>query len=203
MASGLRAKLNAIGAAAPRVEKKPPRPGGVACYGARVPLDLRLRALDSDGLRRIGWQGRVFDIEKCLFLDTETTGLSGGAGTVAFLVGVGYFDGDEMTVEQYLMRDYDEEAFVLSRVADRIRERGTLCTFNGSTFDLPLLEVRYTMQRMRSSQLPLASATGITVFCVPFFASIGHWKPTHECWWMQAGRPLYGIEFRRNGAWNG
>ena len=43
----------------------------------------------------------------------------------------------------------------------------------------------------------------MTVFCEPFFASMGHWKPTHACWWMQAGRPLYGTELRRNGAWNG
>ena len=60
-----------------------------------------------------------------------------------------------------------------------------------------------TMARMRSSQFPLARATGMTVFCEPFFASMGHWKPTHACWWMQAGRPLYGTELRRNGAWNG
>ena len=67
MASGLRAKLNAIAAAAPRVEAKPPRAGGVACYAHRQALDARLRDLDHDGLRRIGWQGCSFTLEKCLF----------------------------------------------------------------------------------------------------------------------------------------
>ena len=87
--------------------------------------------------------------EEICFLDTETTGLSHGAGTVAFLVGVGYFEEDAFVVRQYLMRDYDEEAFVLSRVSEDMQRSKLLCTFNGQTFDLPLLEVRYTMQRMR------------------------------------------------------
>ncbi len=86
MASGLRAKLNAIGAAAPRAEKRPARTGGVAIYTSRTQADAYLEAPDADGLRRIGWNGGAFDIRRCLFLDTETTGLSGGAGTVAFLV---------------------------------------------------------------------------------------------------------------------
>lgn len=88
--------------------------------------------------------------EDVLFLDTETTGLSHGAGTVAFLVGVGFFEEDAFVVRQYLMRDYDEEPFVLSHVAEHLRRSRLICTFNGASFDLPLLEVRYTMQRMRS-----------------------------------------------------
>ena len=88
--------------------------------------------------------------EDILFLDTETTGLSHGAGTVAFLVGVGFFEGDGFHVEQYLMRDYDEEIFVLRHVAPRLASCGLLCTFNGASFDIPLLENRFTMQRMRS-----------------------------------------------------
>ncbi len=149
MASGLRAKLNAIAAVAPRVEAKPPRAGGVACYAHRQPLDARLRDLDHDGLRRIGWQGRSFTLEKCLFLDTETTGLSGGAGTVAFLVGVGYAEGDEFVVEQYLMKDYCDEADMLDRLARRMERFDAVCTFNGKNFDLPLLKTRFTMCRMR------------------------------------------------------
>jgi len=149
MASGLRAKLNAIGAAAPRAEKKPERQCGLLCYAHRVRADERLFHLDVDGLRRIGWTGAKFDIRRCIFIDTETTGLSGGAGTVAFLVGVGYFTDECFIVRQYLMRDYDEEQFLLAHTAFDIREKKLLCTFNGATFDLPLLEVRFTMQRMR------------------------------------------------------
>ena len=149
MASGLRARLNAMAAAAPRVEKKPPRAGGVACYAHRVPLDPRLRDLDGDGLRRIGWQGGRFHLEKCLFLDTETTGLSGGAGTVAFLVGIGYAEGDDFVVEQYLMKDYADEADMLDQLARRMERFDAVCTFNGRNFDLPLLQTRFTMCRMR------------------------------------------------------
>lgn len=149
MASGLRAKLNAIGAAAPRVEKKPQRPCGVVFYAHRSPADERLFSLSIDGLRRIGWQGKPFDIHRCLFLDTETTGLSGGAGTVAFLVGLGFVEGGEFVVEQYLMRDYADEAEMLSRIADRMDGCDAVCTFNGKNFDLPLLQTRFTMCRMR------------------------------------------------------
>lgn len=149
MASGLRAKLNAINAAAPRVEKKPLRAGGVAVYGDCRAADERLFHLDADGLRRIGWQGRPFDIRKCLFLDTETTGLSGGAGTVAFLVGVGFIEDDSFVVEQYLMKDYADEAEMLDKLSRRMEGFDSVCTFNGKNFDLPLLSTRFTMCRMR------------------------------------------------------
>lgn len=151
MASGLRAKLNAIGAAVPRAEKKPVRTGGVAFYADSRPADERLFCMEADGLRRIGWNGRAFDVRRCLFLDTETTGLSGGAGTVAFLVGLGFVQDDRFVVEQYLMRDYSDEIEMLSRIAGRMQEFDCICTFNGKNFDLPLLQTRFTMCRMRES----------------------------------------------------
>ena len=99
MASGLRAKLNMMRSSAP-VEATPRR-GGLICHVTREPLDPAILDLPSTGLRRIGWCGPRFDIRRCLFLDTETTGLSGGAGTVAFLVGVGYVEGEALVIEQY------------------------------------------------------------------------------------------------------
>lgn len=149
MASGLRAKLNAIGAAASGSVKQAPRHGGVAIYSDRRAADMRLFALEADGLRRIGWNGRAFDVRRCLFLDTETTGLSGGAGTVAFLVGLGFVQGEDFIVEQYLMRDYADEADMLAQIARRMRDFNSICTFNGNHFDLPLLQTRFTMCRMR------------------------------------------------------
>ena len=92
--------------------------------------------------------------EEICFLDTETTGLSHGAGTVAFLVGIGFFDANGFTVRQFLMRDYDEEPFLLARTAEETGKRKLLCTFNGASFDLPMLESRYTMNRMRDQWLP-------------------------------------------------
>ncbi len=87
--------------------------------------------------------------EQFLFLDTETTGLSRGAGTVAFLVGIGFIHGHELIVRQYLMRDYDEEIFVLRHVLSHFENSPVLVTFNGRTFDMPLLQSRCIMQRMR------------------------------------------------------
>ena len=86
--------------------------------------------------------------ERLLFLDTETTGLSHGAGTVAFLVGVGEIENGELIVRQYLMRDYDEEPFVLRRVQQDLSACQALVTFNGRSFDMPLLQTRFVMQRM-------------------------------------------------------
>lgn len=148
MASGLRAKLKAIGTTndTPKAEM---RRGGLECYVSRQDIEPGLFDLSSTALRRIGWSGRAFDVRKCLFLDTETTGLSGGAGTVAFLVGVGFIENDAFVIEQYLMKDYSDEPDLIDRLANRMERFDCVCTFNGKTFDMPLLEARFTMCRMR------------------------------------------------------
>jgi uncharacterized protein YprB with RNaseH-like and TPR domain len=90
---------------------------------------------------------QLHDPEKWLFLDTETTGLSGGTGTYAFLIGIAWWDSGGLQVEQFLMRDFSEEHSVLLELADRLAQRPVLVTFNGKTFDWPLLESRYLMTR--------------------------------------------------------
>src|ERR1700692_3809790 len=85
--------------------------------------------------------------EKWLFLDTETTGLAGGTGTYAFLVGLAWWDAGGLQTEQLFMRDFAEEHSVLHDVAARLAERPVLVTFNGKSFDWPLLENRFTMTR--------------------------------------------------------
>src|SRR5579863_2825598 len=87
------------------------------------------------------------DPEKWLFLDTETTGLAGGTGTFAFLVGIAWWDSGGLQVEQLMMRDFSEEYSLLVELAARIAERPVLVTFNGKSFDWPLLESRYLMTR--------------------------------------------------------
>jgi uncharacterized protein YprB with RNaseH-like and TPR domain len=87
------------------------------------------------------------DPMKWLFLDIETTGLAGGTGTYAFLVGLAWWDGGGITVEQLFMRDHAEEHSVLLEIASRVRERPVLVTFNGKSFDWPLLETRFRMTR--------------------------------------------------------
>lgn len=85
--------------------------------------------------------------EKWLFLDTETTGLAGGTGTYAFLIGLAWWDAGGLQVEQLFMRDFAEEHSVLCQLAARLIERPVLVTFNGKTFDWPLLENRFRMTR--------------------------------------------------------
>jgi len=87
------------------------------------------------------------DHSKWLFLDTETTGLSGGTGTYAFLIGLAWWDAGALQVEQLFMRDFAEEYSLLHELAARVAERPVLVTFNGKTFDWPLLDSRFKMTR--------------------------------------------------------
>ncbi len=84
------------------------------------------------------------------YLDTETTGLAGGTGTCAFLVGLGTIEGSQFVVRQFFIRDYPEERAMLHALAEALRSCEGLVTFNGKTFDLPLLETRFTLARMAS-----------------------------------------------------
>ncbi|HWN45576.1 MAG TPA: ribonuclease H-like domain-containing protein [Thermoanaerobaculia bacterium] len=86
---------------------------------------------------------------RLLYLDTETTGLAGGTGTYAFLVGVGFFDGDEFEVRQFFMRDLDEEPALLTVLEEIFRKFDGFVTYNGAGFDLPLLETRFVLGRRR------------------------------------------------------
>ncbi|HTM51890.1 MAG TPA: ribonuclease H-like domain-containing protein [Bryobacteraceae bacterium] len=83
------------------------------------------------------------------FLDTETTGLAGGAGTYAFLVGVGSIDEEGFRVRQFFMRDFADEASLLGGLADYLSRFDVLITYNGKSYDQPLLETRYRMARAR------------------------------------------------------
>jgi uncharacterized protein YprB with RNaseH-like and TPR domain len=92
-------------------------------------------------------EARLLEGRGLLFLDTETTGLAGGTGTYAFLVGVGSIHPDGVVVEQYFMRDFDEEPALLAALGPRLIEAAAVVTFNGTGFDLPLLETRFVLAR--------------------------------------------------------
>jgi uncharacterized protein YprB with RNaseH-like and TPR domain len=83
-----------------------------------------------------------------LFVDLETTGLAGGAGTYAFLVGCGWFDGGAFRIRQYLMANPAVERSMLGSIAKLAAAAGTVVTYNGKTFDLPLIETRYLFHRL-------------------------------------------------------
>jgi hypothetical protein len=117
------------------------RHGDQSLRAARDAAPQALALLSRDG---VAAEGR-----RLLYLDTETTGLAGGTGTYAFLVGVGFFDGDDFEVRQFFMRDLDEEPALLSALEAMFREFDGFVTYNGAGFDLPLLETRFVLGRRR------------------------------------------------------
>lgn len=107
---------------------------------------LSLLALDPSLFR--------LDPGSALYLDTETTGLGGGAGVLAFLVGVAWFEGDHLALEQWLLEDPAQEGAMLSVLEERLARASMLVTFNGKSFDWPLLAGRYVMNRRPVPSLP-------------------------------------------------
>lgn len=107
---------------------------------------------DSDILAVLGGAGcEGLGAGRLLYLDTETTGLSGGAGTVAFLVGAGFFEGETFTVRQYFIRDYNEEEAMLTELQRLFDRHQGFVTFNGKAFDINLLQSRFISNRLKPS----------------------------------------------------
>lgn len=122
---------------------------GRFCVRDLAPLDMgRIAVLANDPLL----QG--FDYRDALFFDTETTGLAGGTGTVAFLIGLGWFAGDGFVTRQLFARDYAEERATLLDLISLLGERRFLVSFNGKAFDANLLASRFIMNRLHN---PLAA----------------------------------------------
>src|SRR5258708_3840469 len=98
---------------------------------------------------RSGWASDArlgkMPIESFAFLDTETSGLAGGTGTYAFLIGAGRFVDGEFVLQQFFMRDPTEESAVLEGLSQFLAPAQALVTFNGKAFDAPLLVTRYTL----------------------------------------------------------
>jgi uncharacterized protein YprB with RNaseH-like and TPR domain len=113
----------------------------------QLPLRSALEA-PPDVLRLLSRQSPSESAPKrLLYLDTETTGLAGGTGTYAFLVGAGFFEGDRFVLAQYFMRDLDEEPALISAMAALLADFDGVVTYNGRGFDLPLLETRFILSR--------------------------------------------------------
>lgn len=100
---------------------------------AKLALDVELERIDP---RRL------------LFLDTETTGLAGGTGTIPFLIGLAWFEDESLRIEQLLLRAPGEETPLLRRLAERVAEASALVSYNGKSYDWPLLRNRFVLNRV-------------------------------------------------------
>ena len=98
---------------------------------------------------------RALELDRCAFLDVETTGLAGGVGTYAFLVGIGWFEGGDFRIRQIFMRDYSEEPALIALIEETMRPLSGIVSFNGKAFDVPVLETRFIMSRRH---FPLSEA---------------------------------------------
>jgi hypothetical protein len=116
------------------------------------PVAVRREWFPDDGSQEVGSLSTCLgfapeDLRRPLFLDTETTGLSGGTGTVAFLVGLAWRDGDGLALAQFFLCDFDQEQALLWAVGQCISEAGVLVSYNGRSFDWPLLQTRLVLRR--------------------------------------------------------
>jgi uncharacterized protein YprB with RNaseH-like and TPR domain len=121
----------------------------------RVELDVA-RTVSSEALASLALDRALADCapRAALYLDTETTGLAGGTGTIPFLIGLAWFEDDALVLEQLLLRRYGDEAPMLARVVELLSRASMLVTFNGKSFDWPLLRTRLVMNRMPVANPP-------------------------------------------------
>lgn len=126
---------------------------------------------------------------KLLFFDTETTGLSGGTGTIPFMLGFGFFQDEDFRVKIFILNDLGKEATFLEAVDLFLQEYGfsAVVTYNGKSFDYPLMETRYILQRKRFPLLKLPHLDFL-------FPARSLWKNTYpSCKLSQLGDFLLGL----------
>ncbi|HMA63498.1 MAG TPA: ribonuclease H-like domain-containing protein [bacterium] len=87
--------------------------------------------------------------EQLLFIDTETTGLAGGTGTIAFLVGIGWIEKEVFHLQQYFLPEFKSEDLMLKKIAEKIENFSALVSYNGKSFDIPLLTSRYLLNKQK------------------------------------------------------
>lgn len=116
-------------------------------HGWYVRRELRPVYMPLDRERLAGLPQMPDPTAPLLCLDTETTGLGSAAGTVAFLIGVSWWEGDRMRLVQLMLPDHSEEGALLDALTHLVPPDACLVTYNGRSFDWPLLETRYRMGR--------------------------------------------------------
>jgi uncharacterized protein YprB with RNaseH-like and TPR domain len=131
--------------------------------------------------------GQALPTEQLVFLDTETTGLAGGTGTLVFLVGLGRIDGEVLRLRQFFLTGFRGEAALLEAAAAWSAGRQYLVTFNGKSFDSPLLATRYRLARLPD---PFAGLHHIDLFHPTRRAFSSQWP---DCRLQTAEKHLLGF----------
>ncbi len=131
-----------------------------------------------------------------LFVDLETTGLAGGAGTYAFLVGCAFFEPHGFRIRQYFLPGYQHERRLLAEVEALVRCSAALVSYNGKSFDVPVLETRYQFNRLPP---PFDGISHVDMlhparrFWRGIGASPGAWPETDSCRLSVLERVLFGV----------
>ncbi len=131
-------------------------------------------------LNLIARWGRTQELEmlqsdSLVFLDTETTGLSGGTGTYVFLVGIGYHSNEGFIVQQFFLQDPGEEAAFLTCLSEALNGIKGIVTYNGKSFDVPILKTRYILNGLSA---PFASIGHIDL--LPLARRLWKYRLTHR-----------------------
>jgi uncharacterized protein YprB with RNaseH-like and TPR domain len=124
------------------------------CHG-RVPVRAALDA-DPELVARLALDPSLADVDpkKLLFIDTETTGLNGGTGTLPFLLGMAYFEDESLCVRQLFLPRPGAEGPMLHDFSKRCEEASAIVSYNGKAFDWPLLRTRFVMNRVPMPRVP-------------------------------------------------
>ncbi|MCE3001449.1 MAG: ribonuclease H-like domain-containing protein [Xanthomonadaceae bacterium] len=154
---------------------------GVRCIEFRAPLPPCARD-------PVPWEAGEGAAGPLVYLDTETTGLAGGTGTLVFLLGLAWHDGDALAVQQWLLVSPGAEERIYRAMMDRLPENPHLVSFNGKAFDLPLLAARLRLSRLRD---PLAGRAHWDLLHPLRRAFDSRWP---DCRLQTAERRLLGIE---------
>ena len=121
-------------------------------YNDPVFNSFQKRGFETDKLHLIASDlpAAIHNFRKCIFFDTETTGLAGGTGTYPFLIGIGHIELDHIVVRQYLLPEFGYEWLMLKYVDQAFSGFDFTVSFNGKSFDLPLLRNRFVLNRMET-----------------------------------------------------
>ena len=136
---------------------------GVVVVDRHVPLSSRHGTRGLAPIVTVGHPSceQPIQAQHLVFMDTETTGLSGGTGTLAFLLGMGRIDGELLCLRQFFLTSFAGEAALLRAAVEWIGTRRHLVTFNGKSFDAPLMATRYRLANLTS---PFATMAHVDLY---------------------------------------